>query len=154
MLRSLNCNRSPAPISLDRLEGGRCTGAGRVDIQWERKDGVLVAAVIGRDAARTLSQSINTILLPRAWEGEVNDLIAVYESVSSREGEAPHRWLSGEPRAGAKAVPLIILESVAVIGASLYVCNAHWIADFCNHDPNRLYGVAHISLMDPEACHC
>ncbi len=26
-----------------------------------------------------------------------------------------------------------------------------WIADFCSHYPNRLYGVAHISLMDPEA---
>ena len=26
-----------------------------------------------------------------------------------------------------------------------------WIADFCSHYPNRLYGVAHISLIDPEA---
>ena len=25
-----------------------------------------------------------------------------------------------------------------------------WIADFCRHDPNRLYAVAHISLIDPE----
>jgi len=26
-----------------------------------------------------------------------------------------------------------------------------WIADFCRHSPNRLYGVAHISLMDVDA---
>jgi predicted TIM-barrel fold metal-dependent hydrolase len=25
-----------------------------------------------------------------------------------------------------------------------------WICDFCAHDPNRLYPVAHISLLDPE----